>query len=236
MRHLPKQPSPALVVSIISLFVALGGTGYAALTITGANIKDSSVTTADVRNNSLSGADIRNGSVTTKDVRDGSLLGADFRSGQLPAGPQGPQGATGPAGPKGEAGPQGGTGPAGQNGTSGASGAPGTARAYAYVLLTGALSTTKRKNVVATTRASIGTYCVQLDPSIDASTVEGVVSIDYENAGGIPSFGYVSPADAGCETVPNVVTVKTTRATTSGASAPFASQILDDVPFFIVVP
>jgi hypothetical protein len=46
----------------------------------------------------ITGHDIRDGSVTTADVRDHSLLASDFANGQLPAGatgPQGPRGLTG---------------------------------------------------------------------------------------------------------------------------------------------
>src|SRR5256714_4450175 len=66
-------PSPALVVACLALAVALGGTGYAAITLP------------------------RN-SVTTVQVKDFSLLSRDFKRGQLPAGPQGPAGPAGPAG------------------------------------------------------------------------------------------------------------------------------------------
>jgi len=65
----PRRPSPALVISVIALFVSLGGTGYATLTVTGKDVKDSSLTTAD--------------------VKDTSLLSKDFKLGQLPAGPPG---------------------------------------------------------------------------------------------------------------------------------------------------
>jgi hypothetical protein len=65
----------ANTVAAIALFVSLGGTGYAALTITG----------KDVTNGSLSGADIRNNSVRSVDVKDGTLLAKDFKPGQLGA-------------------------------------------------------------------------------------------------------------------------------------------------------
>jgi hypothetical protein len=52
-RRVPR-PSIALVVAFVALFAALGGTGYAALTITGKNIQNETVTGADVDNKSLS--------------------------------------------------------------------------------------------------------------------------------------------------------------------------------------
>ena len=44
-----RRPSPALVISLIALFVSLGGSGYAALTISGKNIKNESITGKDVK-------------------------------------------------------------------------------------------------------------------------------------------------------------------------------------------
>lgn len=104
---------PATAIALVALFVALGGTSYAAVSITGKQVKDSSLTGKDVKRSSLTGSDVRNGSLTGGDVKDGSLTGADVRkgsvpvdrlSGRLPAGPAGPAGATGATGPAGPAG------------------------------------------------------------------------------------------------------------------------------------
>lgn len=110
-----RRPSPATLLSLLALFVALGGTSYAAL----------SIGTAQVRNNSLTGLDIRNDSVTGRDVRNGSLMLRDFRRGQAPAGPQGPPGPPGAAGVPGVPGAQGAAGPAGEKGERGETGATG---------------------------------------------------------------------------------------------------------------
>jgi hypothetical protein len=80
----------ANVVSIIALFVALGGSSYAAIRVSGKNVKNSSLTGSDVKNNSLTGRDVAR--LGSGDVRDFSLLAKDFKRGQLPAGPQGPRG------------------------------------------------------------------------------------------------------------------------------------------------
>jgi hypothetical protein len=72
----------ANTLAAIALFVSLGGTGYAALTITGRN----------VTNGSLTGADIRNHSVTGADIRAGTLLAKDFKAGELRLASQGPSG------------------------------------------------------------------------------------------------------------------------------------------------
>jgi hypothetical protein len=117
MRRLISKLSYANVVSSICLFVVLGGSAYAAVQITGKNIKDNTITSADVKNR--------------------SLLASDFKPGELPKasgagagqpGPQGPKGeagAPGQAGPQGERGPQGQTGPQGERGAQGEPGAPG---------------------------------------------------------------------------------------------------------------
>ena len=91
-----RRPTPTVanVLSVLALFVAIGGTSYAAVTVTGKNVK----------NSSLTGADVRSSSLTTSDVKNGSLLARDFRSGQLP---RGRQGGSGPPGPQGGAGPRG---------------------------------------------------------------------------------------------------------------------------------
>ena len=96
------------LIAVLALFVALGGTSYAAIALP---------------KNSVGTKQIKKNAVTTAKVKNGSLLAADFKAGQLPAGakgdpgaagaqgPQGPQGLQGPKGDKGDTGPA--TGPAG---------------------------------------------------------------------------------------------------------------------------
>jgi hypothetical protein len=90
--------SYANVMATIAVFVALGGSSYAAIQIGSKQIADNSVRSKDIRDDAVRG----------KDVRDRSLLARDFKAGQIPRGPTGPAGPTGPQGP---AGPS--TGPAG---------------------------------------------------------------------------------------------------------------------------
>ena len=95
-------------MATIALFAALAGTSYAAVTISGSNIrngtltgadlKDESVKGSDIDNGSLTGSDLKTASVTSTDVADGSLLANDFKTGELPAGPAGPAGPQGPGG------------------------------------------------------------------------------------------------------------------------------------------
>ena len=76
---------------LLALFIALGGTSYAAATVGSQDIQRRAVQTRH----------LDRGVVTSAKVRDGSLLAADFRAGQLPAGASGPQGPAGDRGPQG---------------------------------------------------------------------------------------------------------------------------------------
>ena len=58
-----RKPTPSLAISVAALVVALGGTGYAAATIDG----------GDVKNQSLTGKDVKNGSLKAKDLQDGVI-------------------------------------------------------------------------------------------------------------------------------------------------------------------
>jgi hypothetical protein len=134
-------------VAYLALFVALGGTSFAAATtITGKNVKDSSLTGADVKkgsltgtdvkNNSLGGSDIGTGAVNSDDVQNGALLSEDFAPGQLLQGSQGPKGDTGLQGLKGDTGLQGLKGDPGVDGIDGQDGSPDTAAQVRDKLLT----------------------------------------------------------------------------------------------------
>lgn len=93
------RSSTAVLISLLALFVALGGTGYAALMITGRNVKDDSLTGRDIKDRSLTGKDIRNDSLGGEKLEE--LASDDFEGGALPPGPRGPEGPQGPPGPGG---------------------------------------------------------------------------------------------------------------------------------------
>ncbi|HEX5911223.1 MAG TPA: hypothetical protein VFY44_12080 [Thermoleophilaceae bacterium] len=85
MRNRLSRPSPALVVASISLFIALGGTGYAAATgsIDGREIKNSTIQGKDVKNSSLTGSDVKTSGLTGSDVKSDSLTGGDIAESSL---------------------------------------------------------------------------------------------------------------------------------------------------------
>jgi len=107
----------ANVIATLALFVALGGTAAAGahVWVTGADVRDRSLSGADVANRSLSAKKLKLQTVTGALVRDGSLRPADFNASDLKA-MVGAAGATGPAGP---------AGPAGAKGDEGKRGDPG---------------------------------------------------------------------------------------------------------------
>jgi hypothetical protein len=106
-------------VGLLALFVALGGTSYAA---------------AKLPRNSVGTAQIRSGAVTQRklapavraELTPKTVLGSPGAQGpQGDPGPQGPQGDTGLPGPKGDTGAKGDTGPQGPKGDTGAKGDTG---------------------------------------------------------------------------------------------------------------
>ncbi|MCB0870036.1 MAG: hypothetical protein KDB52_04315 [Solirubrobacterales bacterium] len=99
-----KRPSSSMVVAVIALIIALGGTSYAAI-----NLPKNSVGSKQLKKGSVTAKKLKKNSVNSAKVKNRSLLAKDFRKGQLPKGAKGP---SGPAGPTGPAGPIEGT-PAG---------------------------------------------------------------------------------------------------------------------------
>ena len=102
------RPRPGTAIATLALCVAFGGSATAATLVSGKQIKNSSVT----------GADIKRGSIPPEDL--------SARARQVLRGTPGPAGATGAPGPAGPAGPE---GPAGPAGAAGATGPAGISRA-----------------------------------------------------------------------------------------------------------
>jgi hypothetical protein len=101
-----RRPTPATVIALIALFVALGGTGYAAL-----KLPRNSVGTKQLKANAVTGAKVKNGTLSSDDF-----------GGTLPTGAQGPKGDTGAAGTNGTNGAKGDKGDKGDDGTPGTNG------------------------------------------------------------------------------------------------------------------
>ncbi|MGB2712485.1 MAG: hypothetical protein WBC33_13335 [Conexibacter sp.] len=88
-----RRLSFANVTSMVALMVALGGTSYAATTLS-----KNSVGSAQIKKGSVAGSDIRANAITSTKVKNGSLKAVDFGANQLPAGAKGDTGAQGPKG------------------------------------------------------------------------------------------------------------------------------------------
>ena len=181
-RTVRRHASAANVLSMTAVFIALGGTGYAALKLP---------------RNSVGAAQIKPNAVRSSDVKNRSLRAVDFGRNQLPAGPRGPAGSAGPTGPIGP------TGPAGARGTDGAAGPQGpagTAVAFARVQADGTLQPdvagfpSQNKRIVQSNvaqgegGAATGTTCfdlpfrpasamVSLDNADHATNVDQIVSV-----------------------------------------------------------
>jgi hypothetical protein len=87
------RPSPAMIVALIALFVALGGSTYAAIklpkgSVGSKQLRKNAVTSKKIKNGQVKGADIASGAVTGAKIKDGSLGGGDVAEsalGKVPA-------------------------------------------------------------------------------------------------------------------------------------------------------
>ena len=83
MRLTRRLPSPAMVVALIALFVALSGSAYAAKKIGAKQIRTGAVGSRAVKNHSLAGTDIRNNSVGPAVVAEQALDTSKFNVAKL---------------------------------------------------------------------------------------------------------------------------------------------------------
>jgi hypothetical protein len=67
------RPSGDTALAVVALFIALGGTGYAAATIGSGQIKNNSIRGKDVRNSNITGRDVKRNSLTGSDVAESKL-------------------------------------------------------------------------------------------------------------------------------------------------------------------
>jgi hypothetical protein len=155
----------ANVTATLALFIALGGSSYAALKLPP-------------------------NSVGSEQVKPGSLRVSDFKASERSRlrGPRGKVGPRGPAGPKGATGNRGATGPRGSTGARGAAGTAGTVRAYATVTATPGVQpffTAMAPNLAfgSVARTSTGTYCLAAPILTVAQRSAALVSVREVGAG-----------------------------------------------------
>jgi hypothetical protein len=68
-----RRPSAAMLVACAALFAAIGGTSYAALMVTGANVVNGSLTGADVAKKSLGGNRLKKDTIGGTRVKESTL-------------------------------------------------------------------------------------------------------------------------------------------------------------------
>jgi hypothetical protein len=101
MRIIRRRPSPAMVVALIALFVALGGPAQARKLVDGKLLRKGSVTSRAIKNGSLAKADLSKAavnslmstpvnSVRTQQILDGQVLAPDIGAGAVGTAQLGP--------------------------------------------------------------------------------------------------------------------------------------------------
>jgi hypothetical protein len=165
MRTSPLRTTPAFLIGVLALVVAMGGVGYAA--------------------GRIGTADLKNGAVTSPKIRDETIRLGDL----APPTVASLRGATGPAGPAGAPGAPGAPGVDGTDGVDGVDGvdgADGSARAYAHVDNTGTLVAARSSGFDAVTEPANGVYCMTLsDATIDPSTIAPSATVEFSGSSGI---------------------------------------------------
>jgi hypothetical protein len=151
-------------IALVALFVALGGTTYAA-------------STALIGTNTVASPQVVNGSLQAKD-----LSAKARRALKADRGARGVVGARGARGPTGVQGAQGPRGLQGAQGIQGPQGPSGPARAYAVVAADGTVNAALSKNVTVNKNGA-GTYCITLGGGIDPATTTLAASVIFTFGG-----------------------------------------------------
>jgi hypothetical protein len=78
-----KLPSPSMAISLLALFVALGGTGYAAVKINGKSIKSGTITGSKFKNKTVTGGKLKNKTLTGGKLKNDTLTGRQIKESTL---------------------------------------------------------------------------------------------------------------------------------------------------------
>jgi hypothetical protein len=199
----------ANVTSVIALFIALGGSATAAILITGKNVKNGSLTGADVKTNSLG----------TKQIMNGDLLAEDFKAGQFPAGAQGLQG------------PPGANGTNGTNGTNGADGAAGPSDIYLEGIMGSALTTTMPRTIVASITVPPGSYMLGANLFVTAGALDTRINCHLQAPGAGTLWDYqlmdLPASKAGSMSLASAATFTTNQGVELACNGSNASTAVD---------
>jgi hypothetical protein len=162
-----RRPSAALIVSVVALVVALGGTSYAAFSLP---------------KNSVGARELKSRSVTTSKLKNHSVTKAKLNLSGLIV-PGAAHAITADTAK---------TATSAQQATHATSADSASAVAYAHVLPTGALDAEHSKNVGAVTRTSVGVYCLKV--TVPVSNVAATVDLGSTGKFGI-AIGVLSGQD-----------------------------------------
>lgn len=83
-----RKPGASMIVALIALFVAMGGTSYAAVTL-GKNtvgskqLKKNAVTTSKIKNGAVTGSKIKKNAVTDSKIKNGTITGNKIKLSSL---------------------------------------------------------------------------------------------------------------------------------------------------------
>lgn len=185
----------ANVMATIAVFIALGGTSIAAV-----SLKKNSVGSTQLKKGAVKNSDLARNAVASTKVKDRSLLAKDFKPGQLPAGARGATGARGL---------QGTTGPAGLQGLQGLQGPAGVTGIHAVFNTLTAFNSTSPKTETVT--CPVGEKVIApsglAEGSVAPGPINGVsltsISVDTalttvtvsasEDAAGIATSWFITP-------------------------------------------
>ncbi len=159
-RFVPKLPSPALVVAIIALVLALAGTSYAAFTVGTKNIKNSAV--------------------TTRKLRDGAVTTAKLAPGAVTATKINPAGLTVPSAQHATTADSASTATEATNATNATNAANAQPLAFARVSAAGAIDAADSKNVGSASLNGTSKYCLS---GIPFTVRGGQATVDEEDSG-----------------------------------------------------
>jgi hypothetical protein len=196
--------SYANVMATVAVFIALGGTGYAA---------------SRIPRHSVGHAQLRTNAVTSLNVRNATLRARDFKPGELPRGPRGHTGPTGPKGSTGSRGPTGATGSAGPNATAVGGSTAGTPPAGPDATLASTAITTKATGpLLITALGSVNSACAATPCTADFGIyVDGqplahtLTHVGDTGSAGFDQIGRTGSLPVGAHTVS--IAVKRTGAT-----------------------
>jgi Collagen triple helix repeat (20 copies) len=168
----------ANVIAYLALFVALGGSSYAAVRLT-----PGSVTSRALAKGAVTRTKLAKNSVTSADIVNKSLTNSDFKPGSVLRGLKGDMGASGDRGLQGLEGLRGDAGPAGPTGPAGAAGRNGNAAIATKATLSGGTFTAPAG--ANTTVPLTGAAWTQSKDEVDLLSGNATIKIPASCTGGV---------------------------------------------------